>query len=66
MDMETIEMLLRTQEEKLNAVILSIDKMRKYFMWTFVITVIALLLPLIGIVVAVPWILRVMTSAYSV
>lgn len=66
MDMETIEALLRTQEEKLNAVVVSVDKMRKYFMWTFIITIVALLLPLLGILALVPWLLRVMGSAYSV
>jgi len=56
---------LEAQEKKIDDIFKSVEKTRKYFLWTLIITVVTLLLPLIGIIIIIPWFLKVMTSAYS-
>jgi hypothetical protein len=41
-------------EKKLDAVYVSTEKTRKYLWWTLVITVVVLVLPLIGLLFAIP------------
>ena len=41
-------------EKKVDAVYGSAEKMRKYFFWTLIITVAAILLPLIGLLFVIP------------
>jgi len=41
-------------EKKLDAVFRSVEKMRKFFFWTLVITLVMVALPLIGLVFAIP------------
>lgn len=43
-----------TQDQKLDAIYRSVEKTRKYFMWMLIITVAAVVLPLIGLVFAIP------------
>jgi hypothetical protein len=47
-----------TQDQKLDAIYRSVEKTRKYFMWTLIITVAAVVLPLIGLIFAIPAFLR--------
>jgi len=54
------------QEKKLEEIYRSIEKMRKYFLWTLIITVVTIVLPLIGLVLILPWFINVITSAYSI
>jgi len=49
------------QDKKLEAISRSVEKMRKYFLWTLIITVIMIILPLIGLAFALPLYLK----AYS-
>lgn len=53
------------QEKKLDAIYASIEKMRKYFLWTLFVTIATIVLPMIGLVLVIPWFLKIMTSAYS-
>ncbi|MBA3732782.1 hypothetical protein H0W91_00165 [Patescibacteria group bacterium] len=41
-------------EEKINKIYISVEKTRKYFFWTMVITLILFILPLIGLVFVIP------------
>jgi hypothetical protein len=52
-------------EAKLDAIYKSVEKTRKYFLWTLVATVVAFVLPLLGLIIIIPWFLRTLTSAYS-
>ncbi len=45
---------LDEQDRKLSAILESLEKMRKYFMWTLIISVAAIVLPLIGLAFALP------------
>ncbi len=42
------------QDTKLNAIYVSVEKTRKYFKWTLIVTIIVIVLPLIGLVFAIP------------
>lgn len=45
---------LEEQDKKLDAIFASSEKMRKYFLWTLIISVVMIVLPLIGIAFALP------------
>ena len=51
---EDILKKIEEQEKKLDEIYRSVEKMRKYFLWTLVITVAVIILPLIGIVILLP------------
>lgn len=45
---------LQKNEEKLEKIFISVEKMRRYFLWTLIITVALVLLPAVGLVFAIP------------
>jgi len=57
---------LEAQEKKLDAIYQSVEKMRKYFLWTLIVTVAMIVLPLIALAFVIPWFLKIMTSAYGI
>lgn len=57
---------LETQDQKLDAIYISVEKTRKYFQWTLIATIIMFVLPLIGIAAILPWFVNTMMSAYSI
>ena len=52
--METSEQKLTALEAKIDAIFVSVEKTRKYFKWTMIITVALFVLPLIGLLFAIP------------
>ncbi len=54
MNTPTIESRLTTIEEKIEKIYISVEKTRKYIWWAFVVTVLAVVLPLIGLLFAIP------------
>lgn len=53
---------LDAQDEKLSAIYTSVEATRKYFLWTMIITIALFVLPLIGLVVAIPAFLGAVTT----
>ena len=41
-------------EAKIDAIYASVEKTRKYFFWTMIVTVVLFVVPLIGLIFAVP------------
>ncbi len=41
-------------ETKIDAIYVSVEKTRKYFKWTMIVTVVLFVVPLIGLVFAIP------------
>lgn len=64
MDQEILKKF-EEQDKKLDAIYQSVEKMRKYFLWTLIVTVAAIVLPIIGLIAIIPWFLKIMTSAYN-
>ncbi len=56
---------LEAQDEKLERIYQSVEKTRKYFLWTMIATLVAFVLPLIGLIFAVPFFLSTLSSAYG-
>lgn len=63
---EEILQKIEEQDKKLDDIYRSVEKTRKYFMWTLIITVATILIPLIGLIIIIPWFLGVMGSAYRI
>jgi type IV secretory pathway component VirB8 len=53
------------QEKKIDAIYVSVEKTRKYFQWTLIITVLTIVLPIIAIIILLPWIMGTFSAAYS-
>jgi len=51
------------QDKKLEQIFHSVEKMRKYFLWTLIISVAVIVLPLIGLIIAIPKFLDIYTGA---
>jgi hypothetical protein len=62
---QDIQKKFEEQEAKLDAIYKSIEKMRKYFLWTLYVTIATIILPIIGLIVIIPWFMRIMSSAYG-
>ena len=60
MDQEILQKF-EEQARKLEEIYQSVEKMRKYFLWTLIISVVVIVLPLIGLMFAIPQFL----SSYS-
>ena len=58
MEQEILEQLKR-QEAKLDKIYQSVEKTRKYFLWTLIITVVMIVLPLIGLIFVIPQFLNI-------
>lgn len=63
--MEEILKRLEEQENKINAIYVSVEKTRKYFLWTLIGTLVTFILPLIGIVMIIPWFFKTISAAYG-
>ena len=49
-----ITIKLLALEAKIDAIYVSVEKTRKYFFWTMVVTLVLFVVPLIGLVFAIP------------
>ena len=64
MDQE-IKARLDRQDEALNAIFISVEKTRKYFLWLLVITIAMFVIPLLGLLAAIPSFLSVYSQVDS-
>jgi TRAP-type mannitol/chloroaromatic compound transport system permease small subunit len=57
-----IEILKKIEEnnKKIDAVYESVEKTRKYFLWTAIFNIVIFVLPLIGLIFIIPWFLSTM------
>lgn len=63
---EDLRARLEALEKKTEAIYVSVEKTRKYFLWTLIASVIAFVLPLIGIAIVLPMMLGPLMSAYAI
>ena len=64
--MEEILKKIEEQEKKIDAIYISVEKTRKYFMWTFIATLVTFVLPLVAILVMMPFLMSSITSMYNI
>ncbi len=62
---QDIQDKLDVQEGKLDAIFVSVEKTRKYFLVIMWITILAVVLPAIGLIFAIPAFIRTYTSAFE-
>ena len=63
--MEEILKKIEEQEKKIDAIYVSVEKIRKYFQWTLIITVVTIVLPIVVLIIMIPWLMSTLGSAYS-
>ena len=51
---EEIYKKIEAQDKKLEKIYNSIEKMRKYFLWTLIVTLVMIILPIIGLFLIIP------------
>ena len=61
MDQE-ISSTLSEHSKKLDAIYASVERMRKYFLWSLIITVVCIVLPLVGMAFVIPQFLGAVTG----
>jgi hypothetical protein len=61
------KMLLKIEEleKKTDALFHSVETIRKYFLWSLIATLAFFLLPLIGLLIAIPYLLNTYSNLYS-
>ena len=62
---ENLKQRLDTQDEFLAKIYKSTEKTRKYFLWTLIISLVLFVLPLIGLMFAIPTMVNTLTSGLS-
>jgi len=62
---EEIKNRLDAQDELLAKTYVSVEKIRKYFMWTFIVSIVVFVLPLLGLLIAVPNFLSTYTASFE-
>ena len=60
---EDIIKKLDEQEKKIEAIYRSVEKTRKYFLWTMIITVVLFVLPLLGLLVIIPQFISILSGS---
>lgn len=65
MDQEILKKL-EEQEKKIDLIYASVEKTRSYFLWTLILSIAFFVLPLVGLMFAIPFFLNTMTSAYGI
>lgn len=63
--MEEILKKLEEQDKKLDDIYATVRKIKIYFLTALIFTVVAFVVPLIGLVFLIPWFLKTMGNAYQ-
>ena len=56
---------IEEQQQKIDAIYVSVEKTRKYFLWTLIITVVTIVLPIVIMIIMIPWLMGMLSSAYG-
>ena len=55
---QDVEKRFAEQGEKLDAIYRSVERTRKYFLWTLIVTVVMIVFPLVGLLIVIPQLLN--------
>jgi len=61
--MEELIKKLNKQEQQLNEIHQTVKKLKRYFLTTIIISILTFILPLIGVVLSIPWLLKTFESS---
>ena len=59
---EELRQRLDAQDAQLVAIHASVEKTRRYFLWTLVGSIVVFIVPLVILIIAIPWMLSTLTS----
>jgi len=62
---ETLLQKIEELEKKVDEMRVSVERVRKYFLWSLIATLVFFLLPLIGLAIALPYFLSTFGSLYE-
>jgi len=62
---EEILKKIEMQDKKLEEIYRSVEKTRKYFLWTLIVTLALFILPLIGLLLIIPKFLSIYTNSLN-
>jgi hypothetical protein len=65
MDENKILEKIEEQGKKIDEIYVSVEKTRKYFLWTLIVTVAAIVVPIIILIILIPWLMGIFGSAYG-
>lgn len=63
--MEDLIQKLEKQEQQLEEIYKTVRQLRRYFLTTIAISVITFLLPIIGIIFSLPWLIRTFEESFE-
>jgi hypothetical protein len=64
MEIDTNEKI-EAMSQKIEEIYISVEKTRKYFLWTLIATLATIVLPLIGLAIAIPFFLKTLNSTLN-
>ena len=64
--MEEVLQKIADLEKKADAIYKSVEKTRKYFMWTLILSVAFFVIPLIGLIFVIPQFISSINSSYNI
>jgi hypothetical protein len=64
MEIDTNEKI-EAMRQKIEEIYISVEKTRKYFLWTLIATLATIILPLIGLAIAIPFFLKTLNSSLN-
>ncbi|PIU79107.1 MAG: hypothetical protein COS72_01270 [Candidatus Moranbacteria bacterium CG06_land_8_20_14_3_00_43_56] len=57
---------LEVLQKRVEEIYISVEKTRKYFLWTLIITVVMIVLPLIGLAIVIPIFMQTLSSSLGI
>ena len=64
--MEELIKKIEEQQIKIDAIYSSVEKLRKYFLWTLIVTVVTIALPIVALIFILPSMLSTISNAYGI
>lgn len=63
---ETPQVSLEAVSKRVDEIYISVEKTRRYFLWTLIITIVTIVLPLIGLAIVIPYFMKTLTSGLGI
>lgn len=57
---------LAEMDQKIDRMFKSVEKLRRYFLWTLIVTLITVVFPLVALLFVAPWALGILSNAYMI
>ena len=64
--MDEVSQKIAEMDKKIDAIYKSVEKTRKYFMWTLILSIAFFVIPLIGLLFVIPQFINSISSSYNI